>query len=245
MRTYLGVDGGGSKTAFMLIDESGQVLATHTEGTAYYLEIGWDELRNRLACGIRATLDAGSVPAANLDFAFLGLPAYGEDSRLLSRFDALPTPPLASGRYHCGNDAACGWAGALACEDGISLVAGTGSIGYGEYQGRAARAGGWGELFSDEGSAYWMAREALGVFSRMSDGRMARGLWYDLVRQHFGLAAGLGFVRGHLWRRRGRPQPDRHAGAAGEPRRARRRCADHDAVFSGGGRAGENRPGRV
>jgi N-acetylglucosamine kinase-like BadF-type ATPase len=175
----------------MLIDESGRVLASHSEGSAYYLQIGWEELRNMLARGIRATLDRGSVPAANVDFAFLGLPAYGEDSQLLARFDALPAPPLSSGRHRCGNDAACGWAGALACEDGINLVAGTGSIGYGEYQGRTARAGGWGELFSDEGSAYWMAREALSLFSRMSDGRMARGLWYDLVRQHFGLQSDL------------------------------------------------------
>lgn len=187
MRTFLGVDGGGSKTAFMLIDETGRVLASHTEGPAYYLEIGRDELRSMLARGIRATLERGALPPTDLDFAFLGLPAYGEDSRLIAQFDAVPAPPLAHGRYHCGNDAACGWAGALACEDGINLVAGTGSIGYGEYEGRTARAGGWGELFSDEGSAHWLAREGLSLFSRMSDGRAERGPWYDLVRQHFGL----------------------------------------------------------
>ena len=191
MRTYLGVDGGGSKTAFLLIDEMGRVLGSHTEGSAYYLEVGWDALRSLLGRGIRATLDSGSVSAASVDFAFLGLPAYGEDSRLLAQFDAAPSPPLAPGRYCCGNDAACGWAGALACEDGINLVAGTGSIGYGEYDGRAARAGGWGELFSDEGSAHWMAREALNLFSRMGDGRAARGPWYDLVRQHFDLKSDL------------------------------------------------------
>ena len=191
MRTYLGVDGGGSKTAFLLIDEMGRVLGSHTEGSAYYLEVGWDALRNLLGRGIRATLDSGSASAASVDFAFLGLPAYGEDSRLLAQFDAAPSPPLTPGRYRCGNDAACGWAGALACEDGINLVAGTGSIGYGEYGGRAARAGGWGELFSDEGSAHWMAREALNLFSRMGDGRAARGPWYDLVRQHFDLKSDL------------------------------------------------------
>jgi N-acetylglucosamine kinase-like BadF-type ATPase len=191
LKTYLGVDGGGSKTAFMLIDESGQVLASHAEGPAYYLEIGWDELRNMLARGIRATLNGGSLPPADLDFAFLGLPAYGEDSRLIAQFDAVAAPPLAPGRYRCGNDAVCGWAGALACEDGINVVAGTGSIGYGEYARRSARAGGWGELFSDEGSAHWIAREALNLFSRMSDGRADRGPWYELVRQHFGLTPDL------------------------------------------------------
>jgi N-acetylglucosamine kinase-like BadF-type ATPase len=191
MRTYLGVDGGGSKTAFLLIDELGRVLASHTEGPAYYLEVGWDALRSMLARGIDATLESGSMSPASLDFAFFGLPAYGEDSQILAQLDAAPSPPLMPGRYRCGNDAACGWAGALACEDGINLVAGTGSIGYGEYGGRAARAGGWGELFSDEGSAHWIAREGLSLFSRMSDGRAKRGPWYGMARRHFGLRSDL------------------------------------------------------
>ncbi len=191
MKTYLGVDGGGSKTAFLLIDESGRVLASHTEGPAYYLEVGWDALRALLARGIGAILAHASLPIASVDFAFLGLPSYGEDSRLLAQLDALPSPPLLPGRYRCGNDAACGWAGALACEDGINLIAGTGSIGYGEYGGHTARAGGWGELFSDEGSAYWIAREALSLFSHMSDGRAQRGPWYDMARQHYGLTSDL------------------------------------------------------
>ena len=191
MRTYLGVDGGGSKTAFILIDESGTVLASHTEGPAYYLEIGLDEMRNMLARGIRATLQAGGISPTDVDFAFFGLPAYGEDSRLIPTLNAAASPTLPAGRYRCDNDAICGWAGALACRDGINIVAGTGSIGYGEFGGRTARAGGWGELFSDEGSAYWMAREGLRLFSRMSDGRLPRGPLYDLVRQHLELHSDL------------------------------------------------------
>jgi N-acetylglucosamine kinase-like BadF-type ATPase len=191
VKTYLGIDGGGSKTAFLLIDESGQVLAAHTEGPAYYLEIGWDAMRAMIARGIDATLHKVTLSPLSLDFAFLGLPAYGEDSGLLPALDSVASPPLQPGRYRCGNDAVCGWAGALACQDGINIVAGTGSIVYGEFDGRAARAGGWGELFSDEGSAYWIAREGLNLFSRMSDGRSARGALYDLVRRHFQLQSDL------------------------------------------------------
>ncbi len=80
----------------------------------------------------------------------------------------------------------CGWAGSLACQDGINVVAGTGSICYGEYAGRSARCGGWGELFSDEGSAYWIARSGLTLFTRMSDGRAERGPLYELVRERLG-----------------------------------------------------------
>jgi N-acetylglucosamine kinase-like BadF-type ATPase len=189
--TYLGVDGGGSKTAFLLIDDAGKILGSHTEGPAYYLEIGWDALRAMLARGIEATLAQAAVSPAALSFSFLGLPSYGEDSRLIADLDTAASPSLQRSRYRCGSDAVCGWAGALAGEDGINVIAGTGSMTYGEYQGRAARAGGWGELFSDEGSAYWVARQGLNLFSRMSDGRLERGPLYQILRRHFELKSDL------------------------------------------------------
>jgi N-acetylglucosamine kinase-like BadF-type ATPase len=187
VNTFLGIDGGGSKTEFLLINQTGDSLASHQEGPAYYLEIGVDALRAMLARGVQATLAQASLSPAQLTYAFLGLPAYGEDSHLLAELDTVAASTLPDGSYRCGNDMVCGWAGALACRDGINIVAGTGSITYGEFEGRSARAGGWGELFGDEGSAYWIAREGLTLFSRMSDGRTARGPLYDLVRGHFSL----------------------------------------------------------
>jgi N-acetylglucosamine kinase-like BadF-type ATPase len=191
VKTFLGVDGGGTKTDFLLIDASGAVLAAHRGGSAYYLESGLDALQAMMATGIQATLQKSGIAASGLEFAFLGLPAYGEDRALLGRLDTIATDVLPSGRYRSGNDVVCGWAGALAASDGINIVAGTGSIAYGEFQGRGARAGGWGELFSDEGSAYWVAREALTLFSRMSDGRAPQGALYELIREHFRLEADL------------------------------------------------------
>jgi N-acetylglucosamine kinase-like BadF-type ATPase len=188
VNTFLGVDGGGSKTRFLLIDESGAVRASHTQGPAYYLEIGLAGLTAMLKEGVAATLAEARVAVSDVSFAFFGIPAYGEDRSVVAHLDAAPAGAVPAGRYRCGNDMVCGWAGALAGADGINVVAGTGSIAYGEYAGRAARAGGWGELFSDEGSAYWLAREGLTLFSRMSDGRMPRGPLYDAVRQHFALA---------------------------------------------------------
>ncbi|HWG71374.1 MAG TPA: BadF/BadG/BcrA/BcrD ATPase family protein, partial [Steroidobacteraceae bacterium] len=124
-------------------------------------------------------------------FAFLGLPAYGEDGGLIPRLNSIVADVLPAERHRCDNDMVCGWAGALASRDGINIVAGTGSIAYGEFEMRRARAGGWGELFSDEGSAHWIAREALTMFSRMSDGRAPKAALYELMRQHFKLRADL------------------------------------------------------
>jgi N-acetylglucosamine kinase-like BadF-type ATPase len=187
VKTFLGIDGGGTKTDFLLIDEKGHLLASHKGGSAYYLETGVDALQSMLATGIEATLQQAGVAASELTFAFIGLPAHGEDSGLLPRLNSIAAGVLPQSKFRCGNDMVCGWAGALGGNDGINIVAGTGSIAYGEFASRQARSGGWGELFSDEGSAYWIAREALTLFSRMSDGREPRAPLYHLMRDRFGL----------------------------------------------------------
>jgi N-acetylglucosamine kinase-like BadF-type ATPase len=179
---FLGVDGGGTKTAFLIIDGNGTVCGRHEEGSSYHLQIGMSGLHAVLYNGATAAIAKAGLTAADVTHAFFGLPAYGEDSRVQAELDAMPAAILGHTRYSCGNDMVCGWAGSLACADGINIVAGTGSIGYGECNGRTARVGGWGELFGDEGSAYWIAVQGLNAFSRMADGRQPKGALYALVR---------------------------------------------------------------
>ncbi|WP_243635531.1 N-acetylglucosamine kinase [Kocuria tytonicola] len=52
---------------------------------------------------------------------------------------------------------------------GIALIAGTGSVAWGvDASGREVRAGGWGYLLGDEGSGYWIGREAVRRVLRLS-----------------------------------------------------------------------------
>jgi N-acetylglucosamine kinase-like BadF-type ATPase len=185
---FLGVDGGGTKTAFALIDRDGRILARHQESSAYHLEVGIDGAAAMLARGCATLFASAGVRADAVEFAFFGMPAYGEDRIVQPQLDALPDAVLGHRRHLCGNDMVCSWAGSLACADGISVIAGTGSIAYGEIGDKRARAGGWGELFGDEGSAYWIARAGLALFSRMSDGRAPRGPLHALMRTRLELA---------------------------------------------------------
>ncbi|MDR7191667.1 N-acetylglucosamine kinase [Luteimonas terrae] len=180
---YLGVDGGGTKTRFVLIDATGVIVAQTQRGTTYHPQVGLGGVRAILADGLADVLQQADIDTASVAHAFFGLPAHGEDSAVTPRLDAMPGELLGHHRYACGNDMVCGWAGSLACADGINIVAGTGSIGYGQRRGRDARAGGWGEVFSDEGSAYWIAMQGLNAFSRMSDGRLPRGPLHALFRE--------------------------------------------------------------
>jgi len=178
---FLGVDGGGTKTEFVCTDGKGKVVARSVTGTTYHLQVGIEEAVRRLEQGIGAVCAELAITPAGLAFAFFGLPAYGEDSAADPQLHAACARLLGHDRYACGNDMICGWAGSLGCEDGINIVAGTGSIGYGERGGKAARVGGWGEVFGDEGSAYWIAVQGLGLFTRMSDGRALMGILHQRI----------------------------------------------------------------
>ncbi|MEJ0061545.1 MAG: BadF/BadG/BcrA/BcrD ATPase family protein [Terricaulis sp.] len=183
----LGVDGGGTKTSFLLLRADGAVLAEHRDDGAYHVQIGMPALRVLLAHGVAAVLSKANLKPDEIAFAFFGLPAFGEDSRLTAELEALPANIFPHHRFACGNDMVSGWAGAFGGADGINIVSGTGSIAYGELRGATARAGGWGELFSDEGSAYWIAVQGLNAFSRMADGRRPKGPLYGLMRESYAL----------------------------------------------------------
>src|SRR5690349_5565280 len=183
---FLGVDGGGTKTRFALLSQR-RLVAEAQLGTSYHPEVGLDGVGDVLAEGVAQILSRAGIQASQITHAFFGLPAYGEDSQVTPVLRALPAGILGHERYTCDNDMVCGWAGSLGAEDGITVVAGTGSIGHGHRRGRGARAGGWGEAFSDEGSAYWIAMQGLNVYSRMSDGRLPRGPLHALVNESLNL----------------------------------------------------------
>lgn len=191
---FLGVDGGGSKTEFCLIDGQGAVAATLTATGCSYLAVGFGGVGSILERGVRDVCAKAGVAIAAIDYAFFGLPSYGESTRDRPQLDAAPSSVLARAHYQCDNDMVCGWAGSLGAQDGINVIAGTGAIAYGEYAGRKARCGGWGELFGDEGSAYWIATEGLACFARMSDGRLPKGPLHAHVRERLQLDGDLDLV---------------------------------------------------
>ena len=184
---FLGVDGGGTKTAFCLLRRDGAVVAS-AQGPSTSTAAGrHDPLVHVLADGIStACRQAGTTPA-ELDYAFIGLPGYGEIRAAVPALDHAPFQVLQHHRYTCDNDMVCGWAGSLGGADGINVISGTGSMAYGRYAGRRARAGGWGELFGDEGSAHWIAVRALAAFAAMSDGRMPGSPLHRILREHLGV----------------------------------------------------------
>lgn len=194
MSVFLGVDGGGTKTALCLLDGEGRVVAETQAPSSYYFTEGIELVGRVLGQGVDEVCRQADITPADIDYAFFGLPSYGEVSRDLPALNAAPTDILGHRRYACDNDMVCGWAGSLGVADGINVISGTGSMTYGERAGRGVRVGGWGELFSDEGSAYWIAIRGLNAFSRMSDGALPTGPLHGMLRKRLGLESDLDLV---------------------------------------------------
>ena len=185
---YVGIDGGGTKTAIAISEADCQVVHVIFYPTCSYQSIGIEESVKRITEGVRKCL--ASVHATLVDCAgcCVGMPCYGENSgKDQIIVDALKKA-LAPAPVYVVNDGEVGWAGSFACQEGIHIVSGTGSIAFGRGKDQKfVRCGGWFEFFGDEGSCYWIGRETLSLFSKQADGRIPRGPLYEIMCKEFGL----------------------------------------------------------
>ena len=184
----LGVDGGGSKTDFLLVDAGGRALGRARTGTTNYHQVGFDGVQSALARGVAEACEASGVALSGIRGATVGIGGVGEieaDIGPLSRAvrDALGRVP-----HRLVNDCEVAFAGALGLAPGVNLIAGTGSLAFARNaQGQSVRVGGWAWSIGDEGSAHWLARRLLQVFTLQSDFRWPRTALYDCVRARLGI----------------------------------------------------------
>lgn len=161
MDRILGLDGGGTKTEAVVVDRAGHVVARkRTEGLDPTVGLGWE-----------ATLADIAAALGPVSVAVLGLPYHAEIVAVSARQSALAVA-LFGPRSTVVNDVAVAFAGALAGADGVLILAGTGSMAWARGPLGVHRVGGWGEVFGDEGSAYWIGRAALARISHQLDGRL-------------------------------------------------------------------------
>ncbi len=155
----LGVEGGGTKTAWILVE--------------------------RVADGLRV-VDQGKLPPSNfrltpperLRSIFRQLPqevnrvgmflaGCGADDRHSLEMLCLEIWP--SARIVTGSDRDSGLAAALGRGDGIAVNAGTGSSVTGRRGERIEKAGGWGHILGDAGGGYFLVVQALRLILREYD----------------------------------------------------------------------------
>ena len=91
---FLGVDGGGTKTAFYLLDGDGNRLAAIETRSCYYFSAGIGLVAQVLQDGVAQVCDAAGLAPADIAFAFFGLPSYGEVAGDVAALDEAPAAAL-------------------------------------------------------------------------------------------------------------------------------------------------------
>jgi glucosamine kinase len=175
----LGVDGGGTKCRARLAAPSGAILGEGTGGPAnirFGLEASYSAVREAT---LQALGQAGLSPRdLSRVVACLAMAGATEPVELAAA-QKFQHP---FGRLLVTADAHAACLGAHGGRDGGVVIAGTGSVGWAEVNGRHLRVGGWGLPVSDEGSGAWLGCEALRRTLWAHDGRIP---WSDLLTALF------------------------------------------------------------
>jgi len=188
MSYFLGVDGGQSHTTALIADGRGTIVGRGQAGASNHTRAPGGRERLERAVGEsvgEALRRAGLLQSGKVgEFKFVSahLAMTGEAEAKFEIVQRL----LRAEHLVVGHDAPAALSGATAGGEGIIVLAGTGSVAYGEARGgRAARAGGHGYLFSDEGSAFAIARAALSSALRGEDRGRAEEALKAALLAHF------------------------------------------------------------
>jgi len=175
--TYvLGIDGGGTHARALLATRDGTPVAEGWGGPANFQAVGEEVTRASVEQAIAAALAAapgGPLPRTAVAAMAAGLAGMHVQADY-QRFTAVAQQVLPHSKIRIYNDGEVALAAATGGREGIVVVAGTGSIAFGQGPtGVYMRCGGWGYLIGDEGSAYAITRSALRAASYADDGRAA------------------------------------------------------------------------
>jgi N-acetylglucosamine kinase-like BadF-type ATPase len=155
-RYFFGLDGGGTQSRLAVCDSTGTILKEVYGGTTN-LYTGKSE---QVALNLKAlfTQVEQYFPFAGGCIGSAGLGREREKVLFRDMLSTLlPTVPV----YLC-SDGEILLVGGLAGLEGYALISGTGSLALSRSSdGSLKRAGGYGYLLGDEGSAYWIAHQAL------------------------------------------------------------------------------------
>jgi N-acetylglucosamine kinase-like BadF-type ATPase len=166
----VGVDAGGTSTVVACSAARGDEPFIGRAAGANPTSHGVEAAADTIAGAVRSALPADAAIAA----LYVGAAGAGSVNVAIALVDAL-SARLPGIRSLCvGDDAEIGFRAAIPEGPGVAILAGTGSVAYGENGSVHVRVGGAGYLLGDEGSAFAIGFAAVRLLARAYDDR-ARG----------------------------------------------------------------------
>lgn len=181
---FLGIDGGGTKTAFKLADENGDVINCIYKGSSNPNDIGMEKATEVLKDGI--TEVCKGIPYSNITM-FAGISGGGLSGNnvvLLNNFFKK------FGFYAFDNGSDIENLVSLSdYEKSILVIMGTGFIVYVLDGEKRKRISGWGQFFDEGGSGYTFGRDAVTAVLSAGDGSGNQTRMTELLEERLGESA--------------------------------------------------------
>lgn len=180
-RVMIGVDGGGTKTEFIMFSEDGVILERILAGPCNPNTIGIEASIEMLIKNINTLLAVNSVVCG----IYVGSAGFllGNNAPQIRNALKKHYPQI---KIRCATDMLNVVAGATDAENCIAAICGTGSAVLVKEGDSLTRLGGWGFLLNKSGSGYDIGRDALCAASDEMDGMGEHTLITDLVKTKVG-----------------------------------------------------------
>ena len=166
----LAIDGGATRTRCLAVDRAGTVRGRGEAGPANHVLVDAAVVRRSLMEAIDRALTAAALPRSAVRCVAAGLAGVDYDGAGAEAARGL-FEDLDDAVFAIAGDMVIAHLAAFDGAPGVLALAGTGSaiLGIGP-DGKRVKAGGWGPLFGNEGSAYRIGRDALVAAARAYDG---------------------------------------------------------------------------
>lgn len=184
-RSFIGIDGGGTKTDVAVVNDLGELVSRVQGPTSNKAVIGGEKAAQVLRTLIGQALTEAGMPGP-VTAGWIGLAGAdrSEDRDVFRKAlsDLIETIRIT-------NDAELVLSGNPE-RVGIALIGGTGSIAFARNEaGLSGRSGGWGHIFGDEGSAWQLAVDGLRAVAAASDGRGPGTALSDTIVEYWDVSA--------------------------------------------------------
>ena len=168
---FLGIDGGGTKTHAVLIDEFEEIAGEGISGASNPLRVGIERAVSNIFKATENACDAAGRSRADIVAIECGLAGVRREDLRRSVHQRI-SENYRINAVEVVTDAEIALYGVNSGKAALVVVAGTGSVCLGRNdKGETAIAGGWGPLAGDEGGGAGIARRALQAVAKAVDGR--------------------------------------------------------------------------
>ncbi|MCA9882170.1 MAG: hypothetical protein KC708_04345 [Anaerolineae bacterium] len=204
MRYYMGIDGGGSGMRVVIINSEHEIITRVEAESANPSGIGLDEAAKRIQAAMNDALRQASLHPNAIAAVGIGIAGASEEHSK-GWLQSTTKGVLSAAKVVPSSDVEVALVGAHGGRIGALLIAGTGSVIAGiDGEDQLVRYGGWGYVFGDEGSGYWIGRQALTTVAQAYDHQGPSTILVTRIPSHLGLKGARELIK---WVYRGEKVP--------------------------------------